>query len=122
MTESLNHHLATVVMGWSIQPESHAEYASYYDPKKHDQSLASDEQDYEVLVKNWNPPNNIKQAMGCYKALGNEYRLELSASGDRCFATLSVFGTQTEQKHKGSGESYEEAISLAVAKARGWEE
>ncbi len=64
----LNKHLATSVMKWRENHETNLCHASYYDPLKYDNNYASDEQSYEILVQDWNPKRDIKQAIMCVAA------------------------------------------------------
>ena len=65
-------HIATEVMGWERTPDTNVRHAAYYDPAKYEPELASDEQGYEVLVKNYNPLENHRQAFDALDKLASK--------------------------------------------------
>lgn len=101
--ESLNRHLAEKVMGWKIN-----EWGQWVD--KNDKTMCLEEQ--------WNPPENIAQAMGCFKKLKN-YTMTLSTDTKIFNCKLSTVRCFVNSE-KGEANSYEAAISLVCAKASGW--
>ena len=102
--ESLREHLAIKVLGAKvIEGRKHKIY-----------DFPSGELIYASL---WNPPENIEQAMGCLDTLSNDYTINKTP--------LSRFYECWLESH-GVGSGWQEtlplAISLACAKATGWEE
>jgi hypothetical protein len=113
--KELNEFLAVEVMGWLPSRESTIIHAAYFDPKKYDEKFASDEQGYEFLIKDWNPSENIEQAMMCLDQYQiwridkgwNNYYLSIYRGSDHIFA---------------KNENRTLAISLACARAKGWKD
>lgn len=121
--EELNEWLALHVMGWQLLPESILSHAQYFDPKKYDSELASDEQGYEVLVKDWSPTTNISQSMECLDRFHGDYRINIfdfkvTETGQ---IKWRVEIDPEESMKYSAHESLPMAISLAVARVAGAE-
>lgn len=106
--ESLNHHLATVVMGWHKYTRETNGTVIYRD--KNNKA--------KIAVNQFDPPNNIEQAMGCLEIFAY-WAINHTKKGYEAMILTDkeIFGDHIELN-----ESLPMAISLACAKATGWEE
>ena len=109
-TESLNHHLATKVMGY-VQPKEY-QLCNWWHLNTGP----------VVKQNDWNPTENIEQAMMC---LDTFIRWDLIRTAMGYHLTIYINGIPHD-----AGDPHEpnikpapaEAVSLACAKATGWEE
>jgi len=103
---NLNKHLAEKVMGWTMPTGD-----LWWDDKG---AMASE--------TGWNPSSNISQAMMCLSSYNHPaYRIDFSIEK---IHRVSFWPDVTYSKNKFEGEhkSLPMAISLACARASGWEE
>ena len=109
---TLDEFLAVEVMGWKLKEEPFFT------------GWASDNGFFHFHVQQWSPTTDIKQAMMCLEQLGT-----WSIDGNREFIPAYDVYAGYYENHDGghwrstsSGESLPMAISLACARAKGWEE
>ena len=106
-TESLKHHLATKIMNWTImQPSGVIVFAN--------------NQRSGMKLPDWNPPENTEQAMMCLEKFTDQAILELDQEH------VCKWGVNIRVSEHGMTNHHHDllsmAISLACAKATGWED
>ncbi len=105
-SESLNKHLAEKVMGWEM-PSGDIWWSD---------GVA------KAFESSWNPTENIEQAFMCLDTLDHPaYRIDFSITKTH---QLSFWPdvTYSQNKFEAKHKSLPTAISLACARATGWEE
>ena len=115
-TESLKHHLITVVLGYDFAIEDESGEGVY--------THKDGDHIYKFL---WDPIVNIEQAMGCFLALGDKFSMLLCVEklDDLENQNVCYINTNRSTKMVGKGThktNYAPAICLAIAKATGWKE
>jgi len=113
---NLNEFLATEVMGWTLV------YGDEPYPFDTHPFYTSNGEDLVIFKKNWNPTENIEQAIMCAEALPHRWVVE--ALRDPLEKPYLASIREADRLHNlaiAAGDSPEEALSLAVARARGFE-
>ena len=116
---NINEHLAINVMGWEKYP----------DPKYPDNpnSYRDSDNNFSTLDFVWNPTENIEQAFMCLDKMpdiNKGWSLNKNDSSQKHQCRIFEWKQATTKKFIGEGAAKEKskAISLACAKATGWEQ
>lgn len=108
---NLREFLAVEVMGW--KPYSAKTGAEWCVPDPKTKGITGK---VVILQSNWNPRNNIEQAIMCAKKTGLDWSITNTNGICRAYV-FSEYNTIGEQSDDEAA-----ALSLAVARATGWEE
>jgi len=120
-TRDIDEHLALNVMGWVVEEGNSLLRSRYYDPKKYNHNLASDEQSCEMAVSDWQPSFKVEHTfllVPKMQMVGFQYSTD---NYPLCRATARSLN-QLIGRSNAEGETAAEAISRAIAYATGWKE
>jgi len=117
-TESLKHHLATVVMRLELVLDD--------EPYPFDTGPIYRGENSTIFVSEFDPPNNIVQALDCAKAIPDTTFVVESCvavwSDEKLFRAAIRSTKRIQTLAVSGGDSESEALSLASAEATGWKE
>jgi len=114
----INEHLAVNVMGWrkasvNLLTNAKPRFGDVID------CYSDDTGECKVLLKDWNPPENIEQAFMCYQSLIRKgYEGEINSRTNTHDVYLCKRNTGYSLK---TSVDLCDALSSACAKATGWE-
>jgi len=122
---NINEFLATEVMGWRRKKGRHDAHG----PILHTHYIDPANKDFWLDAHDWNPTENIEQAMICYlhmTAAGEQWEGSIdSLQGGHCvqlFTASLEHGSFVDKHGMGESEFLSEGTSLACARAAGWKE